>query len=147
MVGIYYCPDKDTLNEFREYITDLPVIDEPEIFAMHDNANITFQRQETMSLINTILEVQPRMAGSGGGKSNDDIVYELADSILARLPDMLDIDLAFQAMFEPDSKGRLNSLTTVLCQEVVRFNKLLKVIKVSCVVVVKCQIIVCVLCS
>jgi len=45
--------------------------------------------------------------------------------------DKLDIELANQEMFEPDEKGRLNSLTTVLTQEVERFNKLLKVIKVS----------------
>ena len=44
--------------------------------------------------------------------------------------DKLDIEQANQEMFEPDSKGRLNSLTTVLTQEVDRFNKLLKVIKV-----------------
>jgi len=31
---------------------------------------------------------------------------------------------------QPDDKGRLNSLTTVLGQEVDRFNNLLKVIKV-----------------
>lgn len=33
----------DTLAEYRQYIEDLPIIDEPEIFAMHNNANITFQ--------------------------------------------------------------------------------------------------------
>ena len=32
---------------------------------------------------------------------------------------------------QPDAKGRLNSLTTVLIQEVDRFNKLLSVIKVG----------------
>jgi len=45
--------------------------------------------------------------------------------------DKLDIELANQEMFQPDEKGRLNSLTTVLTQEVERFNKLLKVIKVN----------------
>ena len=41
--GIYYCPDLDSLGEYRNYIENLPIIDEPEIFAMFDNANITFQ--------------------------------------------------------------------------------------------------------
>ncbi|XP_038058161.1 dynein heavy chain 6, axonemal-like isoform X2 [Patiria miniata] len=129
--GIYYCPDLDTLSEYRNYVENLPIIDEPEIFAMFDNANIAFQRQETQQLINTILEVQPRMASGGSGMSNDDIVYELAESILAKLPDNLDIDEAYQEMFKADDKGRINSLTTVLCQEVDRFNILLKVIKSS----------------
>ena len=74
--------------------------------------------------------MQPRVSSGGGGKSNDEIAFELADSILSKLPDKLDIDTAKPELFVPDSRGRLNSLTTVLQQEVDRFNKLLKVIKV-----------------
>ena len=84
--------------------------------------------------MNTILDVQPRLSSGGTGKSNDEIVYELAETILGKLMDKLDIELANQEMFEPDEKGRLNSLTTVLTQEVERFNKLLKVIKVIYIV-------------
>jgi dynein heavy chain len=105
--------------------------DEPEIFGMHINANIAFQIQETTAIVNTILDVQPRLSSGSSGKSNDEIVYELADSILSKLLDKLDIEQANPLMFEPDDKGRLNSLTTVLTQEVDRFNKLLKVIKVG----------------
>ena len=91
---------------------------------------INLQAEETNHLISTILDVQPRQSSGGTGKSNDEIVYDLAESILGKLMDKLDIEQANQEMFEPDSKGRLNSLTTVLTQEVDRFNKLLKVIKV-----------------
>lgn len=129
--GIYYAPDYPTLPEYRDYIETLPIVDEPEIFGMHENANIAFQAQETGHLVTTILDIQPRQASGGTGKSNDDIVYELAESILGKLMDKLDIEQANQEMFEPDSKGRLNSLTTVLTQEVDQFNKLLKVMKNS----------------
>ncbi|KAK3599709.1 hypothetical protein CHS0354_037182 [Potamilus streckersoni] len=129
--GIYYAPEFETLTEYRQYIENLPLIDEPEIFGMHENASIAFQRQETNSLIFTILDVQPRLSSGGGGKSNDEIVYELAESILGKVMDKLDIEQANQEMFQPDAKGRLNSLTTVLTQEVDRFNKLLKVIRNS----------------
>ncbi|XP_070535810.1 dynein axonemal heavy chain 6-like isoform X2 [Ptychodera flava] len=129
--GIYYCPLYDTLKEYQQYIEQLPIIDEPEIFGMHENANLAFQIQETNSLLYTILDVQPRMAGGGSGKTSDEIVFELADSILEKLPDKLDIEEANREMFKPDDKGRVNSLTTVLTQEVERFNKLLKVIKSS----------------
>ncbi|KAL8568337.1 Dynein heavy chain 6, axonemal [Nucella lapillus] len=129
--GIYYAPIFETLNEFRQYIEELPQNDEPEIFGMHENANIAFQTQETNALIFTILEVQPRQSSAGGGQSNEDIAIELCINIKGKLMDNLDIDLASQEMFQPDAKGRLNSLTTVLEQEVDRFNKLLKVIKNS----------------
>ena len=71
------------------------------------------------------------MSSGGSGKSNDEIVFELSDSILSKLPDKIDIEKAPQSMFHPDSMGRLNSLTTVLQQEVDRYNKLLSVIKVK----------------
>ena len=74
--------------------------------------------------------MQPRVSSGGSGKSNDEIVYELSDSILSKLPDKIDIEKAPQSMFQPDSQGRLNSLTTVLQQEVDRYNKLLSIIKV-----------------
>jgi dynein heavy chain len=129
--GVYYCPDSSSLKTYREYIDQLPLNDDPEIFGMHNNANITFQMQETNALMFTVLDVQPRLASSGGGLTNDDIVYELAQSVLDKLPESLDVEQANPVMFEPDAKGRVNSLTTVLCQEVDRFNKLLKVIKES----------------
>ena len=72
------------------------------------------------------------MSSGGGGKSNDDIVYEMAEGILGKIMDKLDIEEANSEMFETDEKGRLNSLTTVLTQETDRYNKLLKVIKVLC---------------
>ena len=40
---IYYPPDGDTLGTYRDYIESLPFSDEPEIFGMHENANIAFQ--------------------------------------------------------------------------------------------------------
>uniref|UniRef100_A0A671M0J4 Dynein heavy chain ATP-binding dynein motor region domain-containing protein n=1 Tax=Sinocyclocheilus anshuiensis TaxID=1608454 RepID=A0A671M0J4_9TELE len=113
--GIYFAPNSDSLTEYKQYIEDLPLIDDPDVFGMHENANLAFQ--ETMTLISTILEVQPRSSAAGGGKSNDEVVHELADSILS--------------LFLQDSNGRVNSLTTVLGQEVDRFNFLLRVLKVT----------------
>ncbi|XP_059155726.1 dynein axonemal heavy chain 6-like isoform X2 [Physella acuta] len=129
--GVYYAPMCDTIGEYRQYIEELPQIDEPEIFGMHENANIAFQMNETNALIGTILDVQPRLSSGGTGKSNDEIADELAENIKGKLMDKLDIEQATAEMFQLDEKGRMNSLTTVLQQEVDRFNKLLRVIKNS----------------
>uniref|UniRef100_A0A3B4ZZD9 Dynein heavy chain ATP-binding dynein motor region domain-containing protein n=1 Tax=Stegastes partitus TaxID=144197 RepID=A0A3B4ZZD9_9TELE len=85
--GIYYAPETDELEQYKKYIESLPIIDDPEVFGMHENANLAFQWQETITLINTILDVNPRSSAQHGAKSNDDIVCELAESILAKLPD------------------------------------------------------------
>ena len=47
-----------------------------------------------------MLEVQPRLASGGSGKTSDEIVYELADSILSKLPVLLDMEKADKVIFE-----------------------------------------------
>ncbi|XP_006738893.2 dynein heavy chain 6, axonemal [Leptonychotes weddellii] len=129
--GIYFAPLADSLQEFKDYIENLPLMDDPEIFGMHENANLVFQYKETNTLINTILEVQPRSSSGGEGKSNDEIVQELVASVRTRVPETLEMESATESLFIRDPQGRLNSLTTVLGQEVDRFNKLLKLIHTS----------------
>ena len=58
------------------------------------------QTQETFSLIYQILDVQPRMATSSGGKTSDEIVNELAENVMSKIPDKLDIDTALPELFE-----------------------------------------------
>ena len=49
--GLYYAPASDKIQGYRDYIDSLPIIDEPEIFGMHENANIAFQVQHTSSYV------------------------------------------------------------------------------------------------
>jgi dynein heavy chain len=44
--GTYYCPESVTcssLATYRSFIDALPLNEEPEIFGMHENANIPYQ--------------------------------------------------------------------------------------------------------
>lgn len=41
--GTYYAPDTDELEQYKKYIESLPTIDDPEVFGMHENANLAFQ--------------------------------------------------------------------------------------------------------
>uniref|UniRef100_A0A3Q3WB21 Dynein, axonemal, heavy chain 6 n=1 Tax=Mola mola TaxID=94237 RepID=A0A3Q3WB21_MOLML len=130
--GIYYAPETDQLEDYKKYIESLPIIDDPEVFGMHENANLAFQRQETMTLISTILDVNPRSSAQHGAKSNDEIVCELAESILLKLPgkraqtETNNVRIFVSILYEND---RLNSLTTVLGQETDRFNNLLRLLR------------------
>lgn len=42
-LGIYFSPDADSLQLYKEYIENLTLTDDPEIFGMHENANLAFQ--------------------------------------------------------------------------------------------------------
>ena len=56
-------------------------------------------------------------------------MFEVADMVLSRIPKVpLDVDQAHGGLFTPDSRGRVPSLSTVLRQEIDRFNNLLKVL-------------------
>lgn len=46
--GTYYCPRADKLEAVREYIETLPVIEHPEVFGMHENANIAFEVRKNL---------------------------------------------------------------------------------------------------
>ena len=40
--GIYYSPKTGSLEYYREIIEKFPLFESPEVFGMHENANIAF---------------------------------------------------------------------------------------------------------
>jgi len=109
--GIYYVPnDGEGKADYIEFIkTELPLNDIPEIFGMHDNAEITSAINNTNAMLGTALSLQPRSTG-GDGKSADSVLQELAQSILDKLPANFDIEKA--AKLHPIDY--LQSMNTVL---------------------------------
>lgn len=79
-------------------------------------------------MLSTILEAYPKSQTDTAGKSDDEIVLEMIIDISGRLIKTIDIDQAHFTIMETDDKGRLPSLSTVLLQEIERFNKLLDVL-------------------
>ena len=46
--GIYYAPkDGDSQNHYIDYVKNLPMNPKPEVYGLHDNADITKDNQET----------------------------------------------------------------------------------------------------
>ncbi|XP_028179118.1 dynein heavy chain 6, axonemal [Ostrinia furnacalis] len=129
--GRYYCPRAEKLEIVREYIDSLPVIEDPEVFGMHENANIAFENKETNTLIQTIVDVQPRSGGGGGGDTPDQIVWRICDQTRSVVSHKIDKSLINPDLMLPDDVGQLQSLTTVLLHETDRFNTLLGLIHSS----------------
>jgi len=98
---------------------------------MHSNANIAYQQQESDKIIQTILNIQPRTASAGGGKTSDEIVLDFVEMMKESLPPILNKEEHHKEIFKPINKGLLHSLSTVLLQEIERFNLLLGKMKVS----------------
>ena len=120
-----------TLEGLKEKANNLATVDSPEIFGMHDNADIAFQLQESITLTEIVLSVQPRTSSGGGGRNPDEIVDELADKILAQIPELLLREGSNKELFHLQASGLLHSLTTFLVQEMERFNNLITVMETS----------------
>ena len=119
--GVYRSEGCETKAEYLEYVAQLPVNAAPEVFGLHENADITCAQNDTYSMFATILSLQPR-AASGGGKSRDELLDEAAADILAKMPQPFNLEAvtdAYPTMYE-------ESMNTVLQQECIRYNKLIE---------------------
>ncbi|GFO43348.1 dynein heavy chain 5, axonemal [Plakobranchus ocellatus] len=82
----YNIPKCSKINEFHEYINNLPSTDAPEVFGLHANADITYQSETAKGILDTILNIQPKDSSSGGGETRESMVYKFCDDVLKRLP-------------------------------------------------------------
>ncbi|XP_034941913.1 dynein heavy chain 6, axonemal [Chelonus insularis] len=129
--GLYYRPNFTRLQDYKNFVEIFPLTEEPEIFGMDENANIIYQLQESRTITNTILEIQPKVDIGSEEKSSSEIVYETTQIIMNRTGTKIDPDECNQVHYKRDSEGRLPSFTTVLLHEVERYNKLLYKIHAS----------------
>ena len=105
---------------YLEFIDGFPVNAEPEVFSMHNNANITCALNETYFTFDTLVLLQPRSSG-GGERTREEVIYDDCNEIEARLPPNFDIEgitMQYPVRYE-------ESMNTVLCQEAIRYQKLL----------------------
>jgi len=124
--GTYHPASTGALETHTAYFGSLPMVDEPEIFGMHENADITYNRNESAALLTSILVLQPRDGGGGGGgKTADETVLEIIADIASKIPPALDDEDKGPRTFVVQPNGLLTSLDTVLAQEMVKFNRLL----------------------
>ncbi|KAI7795154.1 dynein axonemal heavy chain 1 [Triplophysa rosa] len=117
---------ENNVKGYLGYFRGLPINDSPEIFGLHDNANISFAQNETFALLETLVKLQPRVA-AGGGKSREEIIEEIVKGIGEKIPRLINVQEVmkkYPVMYE-------ESMNTVLVQEVIRYNKLLSVISQS----------------
>jgi len=129
--GLYFSPAEGSFDDVVNYLKALPMNDNPEVFGMHRNAEITFQKAESKNMVDTMLGLQPRETGGGGGLSSDDIVLGLQEEIQAIIPGLLEEEEAGPNTFIKLPSGLISSLDTVLSQEMVKFNRLIKVMNSS----------------
>jgi dynein heavy chain len=156
--GLYFAPPDKEIKGMRAYIDKLPLLDRPEVFGLHRNAAIAFDNSETRYsppspptsppsgpralspanavpqpryLVDTIISIQPRAGGSGGGRTPDEICADICLDFEAKIPELLSDAEAHVDTFECDDNGAMNSLGTFLQIEMLKFNTLIKKLAAS----------------
>lgn len=105
----------------------------PEVYGLHENADITKDNQESMQLLQSALLTQIHITGVGVERNINEMVFNLCDDILSKMQlkfDVLYVSKKYPVLY-------MNSMNTVLRQELIRFNELIKIIKDSLVNVQK----------
>lgn len=118
--GTYKSIVVGTREDYINYITSLPLNPHPEAFGLHANAEIITNQNETRLILENVQMIQPR-SSSGGGKSREELIGDIAMSIEEKMPKAFDED----AIGEKYPTDYNESMNTVLCQEVGKYNRLI----------------------
>jgi dynein heavy chain len=131
--GTFKVPNDGTREDFIEFIDQLPIVAAPEVFGLHDNATLTKDQNDTNALLNSIVDTEGGSGSGSGGPSKEDILLTVAADIYSKLPTKFDMEFA-QVKYPVRWDESMN---TVLCQELIRFNNLLNIMQSSLVNVQK----------
>eukprot|EP00927_Polykrikos_kofoidii_P048641 TRINITY_DN42889_c0_g1_i1.p1 TRINITY_DN42889_c0_g1~~TRINITY_DN42889_c0_g1_i1.p1 ORF type:complete len:698 (-),score=150.62 TRINITY_DN42889_c0_g1_i1:99-2111(-) len=121
----YIVPKEGSLEDIREAVRSLPMDEDPQVFGLHSNALITAQTQACNKFMDTVISVQPRLSGSGGGVSPEDLVTEMAEGFLGRVPAVMKAKNAHASTYQVTADGGIVSLGVFHSQERDRFNELI----------------------
>ncbi|XP_027380864.1 dynein heavy chain 8, axonemal isoform X1 [Bos indicus x Bos taurus] len=124
----YKIPVCKTLDQYFEYIQSLPSLDNPEVFGLHPNADITYQSNTASAVLETITNIQPKESGGGVGETREAIVYRLSEDMLSKLPpDYVPHEVKARLI----KMGHLNSMNIFLRQEIDRMQKVISILRSS----------------
>jgi len=122
--GLYFAPPEGDHASYLEHIRSLPLIEQPEVYGFHANADITKDQKQVDQLLDSIMSTQGSGGAGGGGSNKEQVLADLAQSIADRMPKPFDLEEA-NYRYPVDYHESMNS---VLCQELVRFNRLIVVV-------------------
>ena len=123
----YAVPSKAvTFTDYLEHINKFPMHANPEVFGLHPNAAITYAQNQTRSLLENLVSIQPKDGGSNSDSRNTTILT-ITKLVESRTPKVFNLE-EVKAQYPPDDYNE--SMNTVLVQELIRCNRLLELMAV-----------------
>lgn len=90
-------PAAASFHDYLEYIKDFPLNDDPSLFGMHSNTNISYAQAEAYACLATLLNLQPRELGVAA-TSVEEVTTQITEDMLATIPEPFDL-IAMQARY------------------------------------------------
>ena len=82
----YIVPDPGPRANYVTAINSMPLVNTPEVFGLHPNAEIDFYTNATRELWRNLVELQPRASSGGTGISREAYIGSVAGDIEQKLP-------------------------------------------------------------
>ncbi|XP_039610084.1 dynein heavy chain 5, axonemal-like [Polypterus senegalus] len=118
----YAIPKGKTIQDYLQHIELLPLVDTPEVFGLHPNADITYQTNMANETLSTIVNIQPKDSGGGGGETREATVQRLADEMLEKLPPDY---VPYEVKARLQKMGPIQPMNIFLRQEIDRMQRII----------------------
>jgi dynein heavy chain, axonemal len=86
-------PSRGPRDNYTKGIEGLPLVQSPEVFGLHANADISYYTSATKAIWRDLVDLQPRTGGRTGGVSREEFVGGVARDIQSKLPEPFDLPL------------------------------------------------------
>lgn len=103
----YSVPAGNEVEGYRKAIEEFPGQENPGIFGLHPNADLTFRSLQVQAGVQMILDIQPAGVKAAGGASKEDVVDKICEDLLAKVQHMFRICL--QDLILPSCKQQIDS--------------------------------------
>ncbi|XP_014851660.1 PREDICTED: dynein heavy chain 1, axonemal [Poecilia mexicana] len=124
--GVYRQVDSNLgIEGYLAYIRDLPINDTPELFGLHENANIRFAQNETFALLDTLIGLQPQAPAT---PTRDKTFYETVEEVVIGTVRKIPQPFSLHTVTEKYPGLYDRAINAVLVHEVIRYNRLLEVV-------------------
>jgi dynein heavy chain len=117
-----YClPDNGHISIYSSAVEALPLVNSPEVFGLHPNAEIGYLTNAARELWRGLIDLQPRAVSEGGGATREDLIGDIAKGIQEKIPEPFDTFMIRKGLGSVPTPIQI-----VLLQELDHWNKLVK---------------------
>ncbi|KAF6775633.1 hypothetical protein AHF37_04230, partial [Paragonimus kellicotti] len=89
--------------------------------------NTAYQSKKAKTILDCILDIQPKDASAGSGETREDVVYRMADDMLNKMPANY---VAFEVSEKLNQMGMLQPMNIFLRQELDRMQRLIGMVRI-----------------